>query len=57
MDQMQYNLQSKEILQDAKINPEKHPLLAVRISGFSAYFTQLPEYVQDAVIDRVDHEL
>ena len=54
---MQYNLQSKEILQDAKINPEKHPLLAVRISGFSAYFTQLPEYVQDAVIDRVDHEL
>jgi benzylsuccinate synthase len=57
MDQVQYNLQSKEALHDAQKNPEKYPFLAVRISGYSAYFTQLPEYIQDAVIDRVDHEL
>ena len=57
MDQMQYNLVSKDILLDAKKNPEKHPFLAVRISGYSAYFSDLPEFVQDAVIDRIDHEL
>jgi pyruvate-formate lyase len=57
MDQLQYNLVSREVLTDAKKQPEKYPFLAVRISGYSAYFTSLPEYVQDAVIDRVDHEL
>ena len=57
MDQLQYNLISREVLTDAKTSPEKYPFLAVRISGYSAYFTSLPEYVQDAVINRVDHEL
>ncbi len=57
MDQLQYNLVSKDVLLDAKKVPEKYPLLAVRISGFSANFTALPEFVQDAVIERVQHEL
>ena len=57
MDQLQYNLQSRDMLRDAQKNPEKYPYLSVRISGYSAYFTSLPEYVQNAVIDRVDHEL
>ena len=57
MDQMQYNLVSNELLLDAQKKPDNYPLLAVRISGFSAYFTSLPEFVQDAVIDRVSHEL
>ena len=57
MSQLQYNMQSREMLKDAQVNPEKHPYLSVRISGYSAYFTSLPEYVQDAVINRVDNEL
>jgi len=57
MDQLQYNLISRDILLDAKENPETYPFLAIRISGYSAYFTDLPEFVQNAVIDRVDHEL
>ena len=57
MDQLQYNFVSREVLMDAKKQPENYPFLAVRISGYSAYFISLPEYVQDAVIDRVDHEL
>ena len=57
MDQLQYNLMSKDILRDAQQSPEKYPYLSVRISGYSAYFTQLPEFVQNAVIDRQDHEL
>ena len=57
MTQLQYNMVSRDILADAKKNPEKYPFLSVRISGYSAYFTSLPEYVQDAVIQRVDNEL
>ena len=57
MDQLQYNLIARDVLVDAKDNPEKYPFLAVRISGYSAYFNDLPEFVQNAVIDRVDHEL
>ncbi len=57
MDQLQYNMVSRDILIDAKKHPEEYPYLGVRISGFSANFTALPEFVQDAVIDRVDHEL
>jgi len=57
MTQMQYNMVSRDMLMEAKEKPEKYPYLAVRISGYSAYFTSLPEYVQDAVIQRVDGEL
>ena len=57
MDQLQYNLVSKDILKDAQKHPEKYPFLGVRISGYSSYFTLLPEFVQNAIIDRVDHEL
>lgn len=57
MDQMQYNMVSRDVLKDAQINPQKYPHLAVRISGYSAHFTSLPEFVQNAVIERVDHEL
>lgn len=57
MDQLQYNLMSKDTLKDAQKHPEKYPYLSVRISGYSAYFTSLPEFVQNALIDRQDHEL
>ena len=29
----------------------------VRVSGYNAYYTDLPEFVQDAIMARVDHEL
>lgn len=57
MAQLQYNMVSKDLLVEAQKHPEKYPLLSVRISGYSAYFTILPEFVQNAVIDRVDNEL
>jgi pyruvate-formate lyase len=44
-------------LRDAKIHPEKHPDLIVRIGGFSAFFTQLSSGIQDDVIDRNEHSL
>jgi pyruvate-formate lyase len=44
-------------LRDAKIHPENHRDLIVRIGGFSAYFTQLSPGIQDDVINRNEHSL
>ncbi|MCD6562243.1 MAG: hypothetical protein J7L16_10885 [Deltaproteobacteria bacterium] len=57
MSQMQYNFLSRDLLREAQKEPEKHQMLSVRVSGYSAYFVPLPKFMQEAVIDRVDHEL
>jgi formate C-acetyltransferase len=50
--QLQLNAVNPELLLDAKLHPENHKQLIVRIWGWSAYFTELaPEY-QDHVIAR-----
>ena len=54
---IQYNMVDTDELKDAKVNPEKHSDLIVRIGGFSAYFTQLSPDIQDDVINRNEHEL
>ena len=43
---------SKEDLIDAKIHPENHKDLIVRISGLSAYFIALTPKMQDEIIER-----
>lgn len=48
----QINCVSREELIDAKVHPERHQSLVVRVCGYSANFTSLPEYVQDEVIAR-----
>ena len=54
---IQYNMVDTNELRDAKINPEKHKDLIVRIGGFSAYFTQLSPGIQDDVINRSEHNI
>ena len=54
---IQYNMVDTNELRDAKIHPEKHRDLIVRIGGFSAYFTQLSPSIQDDVINRNEHSL
>jgi formate C-acetyltransferase len=54
---IQYNMVDTKELKDAKIHPEKHRDLIVRIGGFSAYFTQLSPDIQDDVINRNEHSL
>lgn len=54
---IQYNMVDTEELRDAKIHPEDHRDLIVRIGGFSAYFTQLSPDIQDDVINRNEHSL
>jgi formate C-acetyltransferase len=54
---IQYNMVDTNELRDAKIHPEKHEDLIVRIGGFSAYFIQLSSDIQDDVINRNEHSL
>jgi pyruvate formate-lyase/glycerol dehydratase family glycyl radical enzyme len=54
---IQYNMVDTKELRDAKIHPENHRDLIVRIGGFSAYFTQLSPDIQDDVINRSEHTL
>lgn len=50
--QLQMNVLSYKVLLDAKINPQMHTNLIVRVWGFSAYFNDLPEDYKDNLIRR-----
>ena len=54
---IQFNIVDREEMLDAKIHPEKHPELVVRVAGYSAYFTRLPESIQDEVINRTSQAM
>ena len=55
--QLQLNTLNKETLLDAKAHPEEYSDLIVRIGGFSAYFVQLSQGIQDDVIYRSEFSL
>ncbi len=42
---------------DAQIHPQEHKELTVRVAGYSAYFTKLPESIQNEVIERTSQAL
>ena len=48
---------NREEMVDAKVHPEDHPELVVRVAGYSAYFTRLTPGIQDEVIERMSHDL
>jgi len=52
---IQFNVVSKETLLDAQKRPEKHRDLIVRVAGYSAYYIQLSEGVQEEIIHRMEH--
>lgn len=55
--QLQLNSVNLEVMKDAKLHPDKHRRLVVRIWGWSAYFVELdPEY-QDHVIARQEYSI
>lgn len=49
---IQFNVISREDMEDAQIHPEQHEDLMVRVAGYSAYFTILNKTIQDQLIDR-----
>jgi pyruvate formate-lyase/glycerol dehydratase family glycyl radical enzyme len=55
--QLQWNLVDRETLQAAQARPEDHRDLIVRVSGYSAHFTDLERVVQDDIVARMEHAL
>ena len=56
-EQLQLNAVNLETLKDAKIHPENHRQLVVRIWGWSAYFVELDERYQNHVMKRCEYKL
>ena len=54
---VQFNVVDRGEMEDAKINPDDHSELIVRVAGYSAYFTRLPVSIQDEVINRSEQKL
>lgn len=52
--QLQLNTVNREKLLDAKIHPENHKQLIVRVWGWSGYFVELDDCYQDHVINRIE---
>jgi len=52
---LQFNTVDIETLRDAQREPERYANLQIRVSGYSAYFTNLSKYEQDLFIARNTH--
>ncbi len=52
---IQFNVVSAETLRQAKKYPEKHRDLIVRVAGYSDYFNDLGEDLQNEIIIRTEH--
>jgi pyruvate-formate lyase len=55
--EMQLNVLDPEMLEDARRNPGKYPDLVVRVSGYCAYFDDLPDAAKQEIIARTRIEV
>jgi len=53
---IQFNVVNADTLRKAKKNPEQYRDLIVRVAGYSDYFVDLVEELQDEIIVRTEHE-
>ena len=52
---IQFNVVTAETLREAKKEPEAHRDLIVRVAGYSDYFIELTDELQDEIIRRTEH--
>jgi pyruvate formate-lyase/glycerol dehydratase family glycyl radical enzyme len=55
--QVQCNIIDRATLEDAREHPERHAHLLVRVSGYTAYFTDLNPHMQEEIITRTEYAL
>lgn len=55
--QVQFNIMSYELLEKVKKDPSYIPQLMVRVSGYSAYFQDLNDSMQDELINRAQYDI
>ncbi len=53
---IQFNVVNAETLKEAQRNPERYRDLIVRVAGYSDYFNDLGEDLQNEIIKRTEHE-
>jgi len=53
---IQFNVVNAETLRDAQLHPELYRDLIVRVAGYSDYFNDLGEDLQNEIINRTEHE-
>lgn len=53
---IQFNVVRKEDLLDAKVHPERHRSLTIRVAGYTAYFVELAGKLQDEIIERTTYD-
>jgi len=53
---VQFNVVTAQMLREAQKNPEKYRDLIVRVAGYSDYFVDLPQALQDEIIRRTEHQ-
>lgn len=53
---IQFNVVNADTLRDAQKHPEKYQDLIVRVAGYSDYFNDLGEALQNEIIRRTEHE-
>ncbi len=54
---IQFNVVDAETLKDAQKNPENYRDLIVRVAGYSDYFNDLGEDLQNEIISRTEHRM
>jgi formate C-acetyltransferase len=53
---VQFNVVSADTLREAQDDPSNHRDLIVRVAGFSDYFCDLSEELQEEIITRTEHD-
>lgn len=49
---IQFNIVDEKVLKDARVHPEHHKDLMVRVAGYSAYYVELTPRLQDEILAR-----
>jgi formate C-acetyltransferase len=53
---VQFNVVTADALREAQARPDEHRHLIVRVAGYSDYFCDLSQALQDEIIARTEHE-